>query len=146
MSEREVFLDTSGIIALEYKGDQWHERAVGLRDDLKAQRVRLVTTDDVLVEVSNYFADEPKHGGWQRAVAVIRTILASVNAGAVDLVYVDKGLFEEAWEMMQTYRDKEWGLTDCGSFAVMKNRRIRKAFAADRHFEQAGFELLLCQG
>jgi predicted nucleic acid-binding protein len=38
---------------------------------------------------------------------------------------------------------KEWSLTDCISFVVMNERKIRRALAYDHHFEQAGFEPLL---
>ena len=39
--------------------------------------------------------------------------------------------------------DKEWPLTDCVSFVVMKERGITEALTGDRHFEQAGFVALL---
>lgn len=34
--------------------------------------------------------------------------------------------------------DKDWGLTDCASFAVMADRRLTDALTADDHFRQAG--------
>jgi predicted nucleic acid-binding protein len=39
--------------------------------------------------------------------------------------------------------DKEWSLTDCASFKIMKARGITEALAHDHHFEQAGFTALL---
>ncbi|PYP86948.1 MAG: hypothetical protein DMF61_12200 [Blastocatellia bacterium AA13] len=39
--------------------------------------------------------------------------------------------------------DKEWGITDCISFVVMRERRLTKALTTDRHFQQAGFRTLL---
>ena len=39
--------------------------------------------------------------------------------------------------------DKDWGITDCTSFEAMKVLDIKKAFTNDRHFEQAGFSLVV---
>ena len=38
--------------------------------------------------------------------------------------------------------DKNWSLTDCISFVVMKEWELSEALTADRHFEQAGFKAL----
>jgi predicted nucleic acid-binding protein len=45
--------------------------------------------------------------------------------------------------MYSTHTDKEWGITDCISFAIMRERGITDALTADHHFEQAGFIALL---
>ena len=36
--------------------------------------------------------------------------------------------------------DKSFSVTDCSSFVVMKERRIKAALTNDRHFVQAGFQ------
>jgi predicted nucleic acid-binding protein len=36
-----------------------------------------------------------------------------------------------------------WGLIDCVSFVVMKELGIIDALSADKHFEQAGFNILI---
>jgi len=40
-------------------------------------------------------------------------------------------------------QDKDWGLTDCLSFALMEQEGMREALTADVHFRQAGFRALL---
>jgi predicted nucleic acid-binding protein len=40
-------------------------------------------------------------------------------------------------------QDKEWSLTDCISFLLMRERGIHEALTHDHHFEQAGFVALL---
>ena len=54
---------------------------------------------------------------------------------------MDEEWWAAAWQLFQTYDDKEWPFTDCTSFILMQRRIIRQAFAFDRHFEQAGFQL-----
>jgi len=39
--------------------------------------------------------------------------------------------------------DKEWSLTDCIAFVVIRDERITDALTGDRHSEQAGFRTLL---
>jgi hypothetical protein len=52
-------------------------------------------------------------------------------------------LFEAGLRLYSDRPDKDWSLTDCTSFVVMKRLRITEALTADRHFEQAGFKVLL---
>ncbi len=49
---------------------------------------------------------------------------------------------------MSLYRarlDKDWGLTDCVTFVLMKQEGITEALTADVHFRQAGFTALLLE-
>ena len=41
--------------------------------------------------------------------------------------------------------DKKWGLTDCISFAVMRDGNLNDALTADKHFIQAGFRALMLE-
>lgn len=59
------------------------------------------------------------------------------------IVEVDKEIFAEGWRLYQERLDKDWSFTDCTSFVVMKRMGLTDAFTSDRHFEQAGFTILL---
>jgi predicted nucleic acid-binding protein len=50
---------------------------------------------------------------------------------------------ERALTLYEARKDKQWGLTDCISFVVMKEQGVETAATADRHFTQAGFSILL---
>ena len=50
---------------------------------------------------------------------------------------------EQAFQLFKKYSDKEYSLTDCVSFVVMKEKKLTKAFTNDHHFEQMGFEILI---
>jgi predicted nucleic acid-binding protein len=59
------------------------------------------------------------------------------------IIRLDKILFDAGWQLYKQRLDKEWSLTDCISFVVMRHESITQAFTSDRHFEQAGFMKLL---
>lgn len=49
---------------------------------------------------------------------------------------------EAAAAWLERFRDQRFSLTDAVSFEVMRREKIGAAFAFDRHFVTAGFELL----
>lgn len=61
----------------------------------------------------------------------------------VEIIWAIGEFFEKAWSFYRERPDKEWSLTDCASFVVMREREINLAFTSDKHFEQAGFVRLL---
>ena len=59
------------------------------------------------------------------------------------VVPASDGLFQAGMQLFASRNDKEWSLTDCTSFIVMEQEKIRDALTADHHFEQADFTRLL---
>jgi len=59
------------------------------------------------------------------------------------VVPVTGDLFKRAALLYIQSRDKEWSLTDCSSFVIMRERGGTEALTGDKHFQQAGFVALL---
>jgi hypothetical protein len=132
-----VFLDAAYAIALSSPADHFHAPAVALAEHLEASGARLVTTPAVLLEIGNALS-KLQH---RRAAA---ELLSSLRADpTVEVVPLSDQLFDQALKLFSTRHDKEWGLTDCLSFVVMKERGIDQALTTDEHFQQAGFRILL---
>lgn len=131
---KSLFLDTSFFIALEGVDDQYHEKAFAYWQSLSRSSPELVTTSYVFDEVVTFFNRRGRHA---RALEIGNLLLASP---LVELIHVDKTIFDEAWHYFARHSDKSYSLTDCISFVVMKRLRIRTALTFDRHFAQAGFE------
>lgn len=55
----------------------------------------------------------------------------------------EPALVQDAVKIFGSHSDKEWGMTDCLSFAVMARHSIDAALTSDHHFEQAGYAALL---
>jgi|CXWL01.1.fsa_nt_gi predicted nucleic acid-binding protein len=129
-----TFLDTSYVVALINKTDEFHQRANELVEEY--ENTQLVVTDSVLLEIGNSLAREYKH----EAVAVIEEFIASRNT---TIVRLSETLFGRAFDLYKQYSDKTWGLVDCVSFVVMQEHNVTDALTHDHHFIQAGYRALM---
>jgi len=132
-----VFIDTVAWLALVNKSDALHQRARAVCDDLIRSGVSGIVSDYVLVETANALSRPPLRS------AAVKLISAIQTAEDIRVIAVTRELYMKAWKLYSDRADKTWGLTDCASFVIMQEYGIKDAFTADRHFEQAGFRILL---
>lgn len=129
-----IFVDTLFVVALINRRDQYHEQASTLAEQFDGRP--LLITSAVLLEIGNALA----RGFKQEAAELMEHFLTSDE---VEVVHVTPELFEEAFTLYRSYTDKEWGLVDCISFAVMRRMSVTQALTFDHHFAQAGFQPLM---
>lgn len=132
----ETFVDSSFIIAVVNRRDQYHAEALNLTDVYDGEP--LVTTEAVLLEIGNALAKQYR----AEAIATIEDFLES---GEVTVVRLSSDLFDRGFELYKRHTDKKWGLIDCISFVVMSDRSMTDALTTDTDFRQAGFNPLLRQ-
>lgn len=133
---REVFVDSSAWVALFYAGDQAYEPAVSIWGRIRKGGAPLVTTDYVLDESVTLLLTRAGHA------ASIRAGRAIMESAVARLIFLDESAIRAAWDTYQRYSDKSYSFTDVTSFLVMESLGIRRAFTFDRHFAQAGFQVL----
>ena len=134
-----VFPDTAYVNARINTRDQWHEAAVRWQRKLAAERRQLITTEFVLVEIADGLAAV-------RFRLQAAQVIAALQASAlVEIIPASSDLFTAAFELYRSRPDKDWGLTDCASFVVMRGRALSEALTTDEHFRQAGFRALLLE-
>ena len=73
-------------------------------------------------------------------ILAVDAIMADPNT---EVVPQSALLFRDALAQFRQHQDKEWGLTDCSSFVIMRQRGLHEALTHDHHFEQAGYVALL---
>ncbi|MFN2268522.1 MAG: type II toxin-antitoxin system VapC family toxin [Desulfonatronovibrio sp.] len=129
-----IFMDTSYILALINAHDEFHKQAVNVADHING---KFITTEAVLTEIGNALA-KPQ---WRELA--IETINDLRDDDDVEVLSITPELFSKAITFYSSRMDKEWGLTDCISFVVMKDRKMTDALTTDHHFKQAGFTVLI---
>jgi len=130
-----VFIDTWFIQALLNRRDIFHAEAKQLFIGLSTAS-EIWITEAILVEIGNAVSKHNRSG----AVAFIHSCYRTQK---MQVVSVDTELLLRATDLYSHRQDKEWGLTDCISFVVMRENGLVNALTGDRHFEQAGFRALL---
>lgn len=134
--ESKIFVDTSYVLALFNTSDEFHKQAKELKE-LTSRPNKVVTTEAILLEIGNALS---KQNLRQSCSAFIKGFYETEN---VEVVPITTPLIKEGLEFFDKRKDKDWGLTDCISFVVMKRYGIKDALAADDHFVQAEFKALL---
>jgi predicted nucleic acid-binding protein len=134
---RRVFADTFFWIALTDPSDRWHLRAISASQSLGP--VRVVTTEPVLIELLNFFAE----GGprWRReALATVETVRQSATT---DLLPYSETPLDDGLALYGARQDKGYSMTDCISMQWMRQAGVFEVLTHDDHFAQEGFVLLL---
>lgn len=130
-----VFVDTAGWMACADAADPAHRSATAARDAWLKQGGMLVTTDYVVDETLTLIRLRLGHAAaeawWRQVDGSSRLRWESIGATRA----------EKARAIFFRYEDKDFSFTDCTSFVVMRELRLREALTTDHHFAQMGFAL-----
>jgi predicted nucleic acid-binding protein len=133
---RSVFVDTSGWYALIDRRDASHRATRDAVQRLVREGARLVTTDYVIDESCTLMR---ARAGSDAALRLLDLLDGTV---AVDIEWIGPDRFDRAKALFRKYRDHAFSFTDCTSFAVMRERRMKEVITGDDHFRIMGFQRL----
>ncbi|BDG60551.1 hypothetical protein caldi_16410 [Caldinitratiruptor microaerophilus] len=83
---------------------------------------------------------EARRLGYDAARVFLRTVQAGEGTGLLVVEYGNRERLGRAKTLFQEIRDPRLSLVDALSFAIMRELGLRRCFAFDDHFPQAGFE------
>lgn len=129
-----VFLDTVGLLAVWDMDDQWHNAAYNAYRQIVSTRQSVVTTTFILLECGNAAASRT----YREDVCILRRTLELRN----EVIVPTDDDWANAWDAYQQGQVGKAGIVDYVSFAVMRRLDIQRVFSNDRHFKEAGFEIL----
>ena len=136
MPARMLFADSFYWIALLNLRDPFHARVSSF--SLYLGNARLITTDEVLTEVLNWFSrSSPLMRG--KAATLIHNLRSNPD---VDVLPQTRADFDSALALYEARPDKEYSLTDCRSMPAMKGLGLTEVLSNDHHFTQEGFTIL----
>lgn len=137
---RAIFVDTAGWMACADAADPAHPKSVGARDAALESGQLLVTTDFVVDETLSLLRFRlglgPAQAWWRQIDGSTRLRWERIDAER----------FDKAREMFFRFKDKDFSLTDCSSFVTMRELKLTHALTTDRHFRQAGFQMMPASG
>ncbi len=135
MIAKPVFVDTAGWMMLADASDPAHKHAVAFRDAWLKRGGVLVSTDfvqdETLTLLRTRLGLDAAERWWTQVDGSTR----------LSWEWIDRERAEKARRWFFDWDDKAFSFTDCTSFVVMKERKLRVALTSDRHFKQAGFEI-----
>ena len=129
-----VFADTFYFLAILNRHDPAHDAALEFYGD---DSLNFITTEWVLTEVGDAMAAPPARQRFKELTEVL------TGDDHVKIITASHELFERGSALYFQRPDKKWYLTDCISFVVMSDEGLQDALTGDRHFGQAGFNVLL---
>ena len=130
-----LFVDTAGWMACVDAADPAHGPACAARDTALEEGALLVTTDYVMDETLTLIRMRlglPAAKAWWEQVE---------GSSRLRWEWVGVERAEKARKAFFRFRDKSYSFTDCTSFVVMQELRLKQALTTDHHFRQMGFQL-----
>lgn len=131
-SFRRVFIDTSAYYALADRDERQHQLAQQLFGLLASTHRQLFTSTYIVAETHALLVNRLNS-------QLARTFVQRLYDSATTIVRIGKREEERGWQIVTSYTDKGFTLTDATSFVVMERLGITYAFTLDDDFSQYGF-------
>ena len=131
-----MFVDTAAWVAAADQSDSTGPAVRQARDQWLSSGGALTTTDYVIDETLTTIR-------FRLGLEAAETWWLQVDASArLRIEAIDEQRRERARSLFFRYRDKDFSFTDCCSFVLMRELRIRRVLTLDHHFRQMGFEVI----
>ncbi|MBI4356936.1 MAG: type II toxin-antitoxin system VapC family toxin [Gammaproteobacteria bacterium] len=131
-----LFVDTSGWMAAADGSEFSHKKMCIVRDDWLEKGGLLITTDYVIDETLTLIR-------FRMGLKASELWLQQTEESSrIRIEWINELRFEKTKHLFLKLKDKKISFTDCTSFVVMHEMKLRKALTLDKHFKQNGFEVL----
>ena len=130
-----IYVDTGAYLARYLSRDQHHQKAKVFWEKIRKNQESCFTSNFVLDETFTLLG---RWAGYDFASQKAAIIYASK---LLIILRPTRGDEMKAIDFFQKYADQNVSFTDCISIVLMRNKKIKRVFSFDSHFERAGFKL-----
>ena len=130
-----IYVDTGAYLARYLSRDQHHQKAKAFWEKIRKNQESCFTSNFVLDETFTLLG---RWAGYDFASQKAAIIYASK---LLIILRPTRGDEMKAIDFFQKYADQNVSFTDCISIVLMRNKKIKRVFSFDSHFERAGFKL-----
>jgi len=130
-----IYVDSGAFLARFIERDQFHHQATDAWQRLEQLGWKCLTSNFVLDETITLL------GRWTSYEFASNRARGLLTSQRLEILRPEAADELEALELFEKMADQAVSFTDCVSFALMRKRRIERAFSFDRHFALAGFTL-----
>ena len=131
-----MFVDTAAWVAAADSADAANSAVRDARDKWLAEGGVLTTTDYVIDETLTTIR-------FRLGLDAAETWWLQIEGSArLRTESIDEARRQRARSLFFRHRDKTFSFTDCCSFVLMRELRIRRVLTLDHHFRQMGFEVI----
>lgn len=129
-----VFADACFYITLLRRVDELHLKCVQWD---RLYDGHFLTSEFTLIELGNCLAKTAQRPAIPEFIRRLRA------DSRTTILPHDPFWIAQGFDLYARRPDKQWSLTDCISFEMMRRHNLTDALSADHHFTQAGFNALL---
>ena len=137
MAVEAVFADSAFLYALVDRHDSVHRAAVERLRALVLGQRPLICTDYVVAEALTLAKSRAG------SLAALRLMDRLEATALVGIEWIGPDRFAASKAFFRKHSDHDYSFTDCTSFVVMRELKLRDALTTDAHFVEAGFRALL---
>lgn len=128
-----VFVDTGAWFAVQVTDDR-HHKAASQALPLIVEACQTLVTSNLVVGETYTLLRLSK--GYREASRFLEKLAQSEK---LERLFITEYLQRQAYQILHRYADHPFSFVDATSFALMRQQRMRYAFAFDSHFATAGF-------
>ena len=128
-----IFIDTSAFISYFLKQDSLHSSIVKCYTAYQKQKAIFVTSDYILDELFTWFTSHQSQEGTNRVIQAINKI---IDQRGVEVIFIDKEIFEKTQKIFLKFSDHKISFTDATTYVLYKEYKLDEIFTLDSDFQK----------